>query len=98
MRLHANAGLSLKGRRLLVDRVLVDRWSIEEVACAAGVSERTVCKWLARFRCEGEQGLLDRSSAPKSSPSRTPEQRVQVIAALRRLRMTGAEIADCLDM
>jgi transposase len=98
MRLHANAALSLKGRRLLVDRVLVDRWSIEEAARAAGVSERTVCKWLARFRFEGKQGLLDRSSAPKISPSRTPEERVQVIAALRRLRMTGAEIAECLDM
>src|SRR5205823_10182593 len=59
---------------------------------------RTACKWVARFRSEGEQGLLDRSSAPKSSPSRTPEERVQVIAALRRLRMTGAEIAECLEM
>ncbi len=69
-----------------------------EAAEAVGVSERTACKWLARFRCEGEQGLFDRSSAPKSSPSRTPEERVQVIAVLRRLRMTGAEIAECLDM
>jgi transposase InsO family protein len=69
-----------------------------EAAEAAGVSERTACKWLARFRSEGEQGLLDRSSAPMHSPSRTPEERVQVIAALRRLRMTGAEIAECLDM
>ncbi len=98
MKLHANAGLSLKGRRLLVDRVLVDRWLVAEAADAAGVSERTACKWLARFRCEGEQGLFDRSCAPKGSPSRTPEERVQVIAALRRLRMTGAEIAECLDM
>jgi transposase len=56
MKLYTNAGLSLKGRRLLVDRVLVDRWSIEQVANAAGVSERTACEWLARFRCEGEQG------------------------------------------
>jgi transposase InsO family protein/transposase len=98
MRLHANAGLSLKGRRLLVDRVLVDRWLVAEAAQAAGVSERTACKWLARFRNEGERGLLDRSSAPKGSPSRTPEERIQVIAALRRLRMTGAEIAECLGM
>jgi transposase len=98
MKLHANAGLSLKGRRLLVERVLVEGWSVAEVAEAAGVSERTACKWLARFRCEGEQGLFDRSSAPMSSPSRTPDERVQVITALRRLRMTGAEIAECLDM
>ncbi len=30
--------------------------------------------------------------------NRTDEHRAEVIAALRRLRMTGAEIADCLDM
>jgi len=98
MKLHRNAGLSLKGRRLLVDRVLNDGWSLAEVSEATGVSERTACKWLARFRAEGEHGLLDRSSAPKCCPSRTPDERVELIAALRRLRMTGAEIAECLDM
>ena len=98
MKLHANARLSVKGRELLVDRILEQGWSLAQAAEAAGVSDRTAGKWVARFRGEGEQGLLDRSSAPKSSPSRTPEERVQVIAALRRLRMTGAEIAECLDM
>jgi transposase len=98
MRLHRNAALSLKGRQLLVDRVLCQAWLPAEAARAAGVSERTAAKWLARFRAEGPQGLLDRSSAPKSSPSRVPEERVQVMAALRRLRMTGAEIAECLEM
>ncbi len=98
MKLHANARLSVKGRELLVDRILEQGWSFVQAAEAAGVSDRTAGKWVARFRSEGEQGLLDRSSAPKGSPSRTPEERVQVIAALRRLRMTGAEIAECLDM
>jgi len=98
MKLHANARLSVKGRELLVDRMLMQGWSSAQAAEAAGVSDRTACKWLARFRSEGERGLLDRPSTPKSSPSRTPDQRVQVIAALRRLRMTGAEIAECLDM
>ncbi len=98
MKLHANARLSLKGRELLIDRVLSEGWSLARVAEAAGISERTACKWVARFRAEGEEGLFDRSSAPKRSPSRTAEERVQVIAALRRLRITGAEIAECLDM
>jgi transposase InsO family protein len=62
MRLHANAALSLKGRR------------------------------------EGELGLLDRSSAPHQIPHRVSEERVQMIAALRRLRFTGPEIAECLGM
>jgi transposase len=98
MKLHANARLSVKGRELLVDRILMQGWSLTKAAEAAGVSDRTAAKWVARFREEGEQGLLDRSSTPKSSPSRTPDERIQVIAALRRLRMTGAEIAECLDM
>nr|MDQ2897167.1 IS481 family transposase [Actinomycetota bacterium] len=40
----------------------------------------------------------DRSLAPAVVANRTEEHRVEVIAALRRLRMTGAEIAECLDM
>jgi len=83
MKLHANARLSVKGRELLVDRMLTQGWSSAQAAEAAGVSDRTACKWLARFRSEGEQGLLDRPSTPKSSPSRTPDQRIQLIAALR---------------
>jgi transposase InsO family protein len=42
--------------------------------------------------------LLDRSSAPMMVANRTDGRRVEVIAALRRLRMTGAEIAETLDM
>ena len=86
MKLHANARLSVKGRELLIDRIHTQGWSLSQAAEAAGVSERTAFKWVARFRLEGEQGLFDRSSAPRSSPARTPEGRVQVIAALRRLR------------
>ena len=98
MKLHANARLSVKGRELLVERVLQQGWSVLAAAQAAGVSERTAAKWLGRFRAEGLAGLRDRSSAPRSSPSRVSDQRVGVIAALRRLRMTGAEIAECMAM
>jgi Integrase core domain len=42
-------------------------------------------------------GLLDRSSAPAVVANRTDERAVQVIAALRRLRFTGPEIAALLD-
>jgi hypothetical protein len=65
---------------------------------AAGVSDRTARKWLARFRLEGSAGLMGRSSAPTVVANRTDERRLEVIAALRRLRMTGAEIAECLGM
>jgi hypothetical protein len=51
-----------------------------------------------RYRTEGEPGLRDRSSAPRGCPHRTSQRRVEAIAALRRVRVTGPEIAECLDM
>jgi transposase len=98
MRLHANAKLSVKGRELLIDRVEIAGWSLTQAAEAAGVSGRTARKWLTRYRAEGADGLLDRSSAPATVANRTQERRVEAIAALRRLRMTGAEIAEVLSM
>lgn len=98
MKLHGNARVSPKGRLLLCRRVLEQGWSLAAAAEAAGVSERTASKWVCRYRDEGEAGLLDRSSAPARVPGRTDEARVELIAALRRLRMTGAEIAECLGM
>jgi hypothetical protein len=44
---------------------------------AAGISERSARKWVARWRSEGELGLLDRSSAPKRVPSCLPAARLQ---------------------
>jgi transposase InsO family protein len=98
MDLHANARTCPHSRRLAVDRVERQGWTLAAAAEAAGVSVRTISKWRRRYREEGEQGLLDRSSAPASVPSRTDEARVAVIASLRRLRMTGAEIAETLAM
>ena len=98
MKLHGNAALSLNQRRRMVCRVVEQGWSITKAAAAAEVSDRTCSKWVARYRSDGEAGLLDRSSAPGLIPHRTSEDRVEVIVALRRLRMTGAEIALCLGM
>jgi transposase InsO family protein len=98
MKVHANAPLGPKGRLTMVRRVIEHGWSLAQAAEAAGVSERTCSKWVGRYRQEGEAGLLDRSSAPRSVPHRTPDELVEVIVSLRRLRMTGAEIAFCLAM
>jgi transposase InsO family protein len=97
MKLHANARTCPRSRRLLVDRLEGD-WSLTMAAEAAGVSERTAAKWLARWREEGEAGLEDRSSAPRRVPSRLPADRLEAIEALRRLRMTAAEIAEALGL
>ena len=98
MKLHANARTCPRSRRLLVERVESEGWTLAAAAEAVGVSVRTVSKWLRRYRDEGEQGLMDRCSAPGSVPLRTDEARVAMIAALRRLRMTGVEIAETLGM
>jgi transposase InsO family protein/transposase len=98
MKLHANAALSLNKRRLLCRRVVEQEWTLTEAAAAAEVSVRCARKWVGRYRCEGELGLLDRSSAPSTVANRTDERRVEAIAALRRLRFTGPEIAEILAM
>ena len=97
MKLHANAATCPKSRLKIVCRAL-DGEAREKIAGEYEISTRTVAKWVARYRAEGEAGLIDRSSAPGAVPHRTREDRVEAIAALRRLRMTGAEIAMCLGM
>ena len=97
MKLHANAALSLSQRERMVRRVLEQGWALAKAAEAAEVSARTCLKWVARYRVEGAAGLLDRSSAPGVVANRTEEHTLQAIAALRRLRFTGAEIAELLE-
>ena len=98
MKLHANAALSLRQRERMVRRVIDHGWSIRTAAAAAEVSERTCSKWVARYRACAESGLLDRSSACEVVANRTCERRIEAIAALRRLRMSGPEIAELLEM
>jgi transposase InsO family protein len=98
MRLHGNAALSWRGRRRLVERVVVEGWTLKAAAEAAGVSVRCCRKWVGRYRLEGEAGLVDRSSAPRRVANRTPQERVELIVGLRKLRFTGAEIAELLAM
>jgi transposase InsO family protein len=98
MKLHGNARTCPNSRRLLVDRVLEDGWSVTAAAEAAGVTERTVYRWLGRWRQEGEEGLLDRSSRPRRSPSQLPDTKVQLIQSLRKLRMTAVQIAEVLGL
>ena len=90
MRLHANAALSLRQRERIVRRVVEQGWPLARAAEAAEVSGRTCSKWVARYRAEGAAGLLDRSSAPQLVANRTEEHTIEAIAALRRLRFTGA--------
>jgi len=95
MRLHRNAALTPNKRLVLSRRVIDEGWTLSE---AAEVSVPTARKWARRLIAEGEPGLIDRSSAPDTQAGATPEDRIQAIAALRRVRLTGAEIAGVLEM
>jgi transposase InsO family protein len=82
----------------MVRLVCDEGWSIAAVAAEFKTSRKTCLKWVARYREASEAGLLDRSSACAVVANRTCERRIEAIAALRRLRMTGPEIAECLGM
>jgi transposase InsO family protein len=96
--LHGSALSSPPTRRLVVDRVLVEGWSISLAAKAVGLSRKAARKWIERFRAEGEAGLWDRSSAPRSIPHRTSKQVVSRVLALRHQRLVAWAIAEQLGM
>ncbi len=97
MRLHGKARICLHSRLLNVELVLEQGWTVAAAAEAAGISERTAAKWLARFRGEGRDGLRDRFSAPHRIPRRTPAGRVRVIELLRRLYDRGRDRRGAAD-
>lgn len=98
MNVHKNARMTVRGRALLVERVCQQGWPVAQAARAAGVSERTAYKWLARYRAGGEAALHDRGSRPTRSPRRTPPGTAAAIEALRRERLSGPRIARRLGL
>lgn len=92
MDLHKNARSCPKSRALLVKRILAGE-APQDVAEALGLSERTVYKWVKRYREEGLEGLQDRSSCPQKIPRRLGKQDQERILALRMERLSQAEIA-----
>ena len=95
---HANARLTVHGRRTLVERVLAG-WPQAHVAEQLGVSRETVRKWWARYLAEGWDGLADRCSRPRTSPSQvTAKVEAKVLAAREKLRRGPIEIGAELGM
>ncbi|MFJ5837382.1 IS481 family transposase [Streptomyces shenzhenensis] len=85
---HSNARLTIHGRRLLVDRVRAGR-PVAHVADEMWISRTTAHKWIRRWRAEGDAGLYDRTSRPRTTPHRTPADTESQICALRRERKLG---------
>jgi transposase InsO family protein len=61
------------------------------VAKELGVSRQCAHRWVQRYLTEGEQGLCDRSSRPRSCPRRTPASLERRVEAARRLLRAGRE-------
>ena len=93
MNVHKNARLTPRSRAELVRRVLDQGQVPKAVATAFGISDKTVNKWVERFKVEGLAGMLDRSSRPHTLRQPTPATTVERIAELRRQRWTGEQIA-----
>lgn len=87
---HRNAPLTPEGRLRLVKRC--QHRPIAHVAAEAGVSRQCLGKWFARFREHGEEGLVDRSSAPATRPTRTPAQVIEQIGKLRAKKWSARRI------
>lgn len=94
MDVHKNARLTPAGREVMVRRVVVGGETAPTVGDAMGVCERTVRKWVNRFRREGLAGLRDRSSRPHRLRHPIPAGTIVRIEVLRRQRWTGTRIAS----
>jgi transposase InsO family protein len=96
---HANAALTPRARLRLARLIVDDGWPPSVAAKMFMVSSVTARKWAARFRAEGVSGMQDRSSRPRSMPSKTPLLVVkQIVKARWRRRLGPVQIAGELDL
>jgi len=98
MNIHENARTTPASRALLVRRVLEQGWVASEAAMAAGVSRRTVYKWLQRFREGGCESLRDRPSCATRRPHALPTEWSDLIAYLRLYKQTARRIGEQLGI
>lgn len=92
MNVHKNARLTPRGREWIINQVASGQ-TPKAVSEAVGVCPRTVRKWVARYRAEGESGLKDRSSRPHRLYRPTPQPVIERVETLRRQRITAKTIA-----
>ena len=66
-------------RALIIQRVIVDRWTIDRVAATFGVPERLVARWIVDYRRNGMASLHD-------APSRTLTAEIVQVAIWRPVK------------
>jgi transposase InsO family protein len=96
MNVHKNARLTPFGRERFMKQVSERVLTPAAASAAAGVSVRTIYKWLARFRNEGPAGLRDRGSRPRRLRCALSAGQRQRIEQLRGERRSYREIAGAV--
>lgn len=86
---HANAALTPRARLRLAKLIVEEKWPVAVAAKMFRTSPPTARKWAARFRTEGPAGMADRSSRPRSMPTKTPLAVVKQIVKARWRRRLG---------
>jgi transposase InsO family protein len=86
--MHRNAPLTPEGRRRLCELIAAG-WTVAAAAESMRISRQCAHKWWRRYLAEGLDGLVDRSSRPKSCPHQTPARVERRIVALREARKLG---------
>ncbi len=87
---HRNARTTVHGRLLMVRRYQAG-WAKAHIAAAMGVSRKCVHTWISRFETAGEAGLVDRSSRPHTTPTRTARALENQIVSWRRRHRCGPD-------
>jgi transposase InsO family protein len=84
----------MRGKLILSHRVVVENRPVAHVAKELGISRQCAHRWVARYRAEGEAGLVERSSRPRSMPTKTsPQTEAAVLRSRRELRAGPLRIA-----
>ena len=98
MLIHANARLTLRARRDIVE-LMLSGFPVGDIAAQFSVSRQTVYKWWRRWQAEGDAGLWDRSSRPHGCPHQTAPRIERRIVQLRQARKLGpARIGGVLEI
>jgi len=82
----------------MIRRIREQGWPVAKAAHAAGVSERTAYKWLARYRGGEAAALRNRRPVPRRLAHRLPDAKIASIETLRRQRLSGSAIASRLGL
>jgi transposase InsO family protein len=96
--IHQNARLTARRREELALSVISGALTIREGAEDFGVCTTTVRKGVRRYQQEGPDGMTDRSSRPRISPSQIAVSMTASIEVLRRQRQTGRQISQQLGI